>query len=346
LAYPVGGIPSPTALRQWGIKDYSLHAAGTGPFKVESFGPESLVLVRNDDYWGKKPKLSKVTFLFVTEPASRSAALEAGDVQIAEALPFVDLERFQTSKNFQVDLVYSRLVYIVLNNAKYSKEIRQALNYAIDKESIIRSLFKGQVEIAKTVIPPKIFGAIEFDPYPYNVTKAKELLAKAGYATGFKAKMIFVPGRYVFDKEVLEAIQSQLKAVNIEIEITPVEVGEFDKYRKAPVDSFPDMYLQGWGTSTGDIDYFVSSWYLDQPPTSYCPYYKNPTVENLLRMAKYETDIKKQLDLYRAAQTILWDDAPFIFLYTQPTITVWSKNLKGVEVMASEIIDFRKAYLE
>jgi len=264
-------------------------------------------------------------------------------------LPFAAYERLEKNPKIKTHLLKERLIYFAINNQKFSKNVRLAFNYAIDKNSIINSFFKGLVEVAKSPIPPLTAGAIKLDPYPYDPEKAKTLLAEAGYSTGLKLVLQTTSGRYQFDKEVSEAVQAQLKKIGIDVEVKVMEYAtHFLTLRSASPENYPDLAIVGWGTSTGDFDYFARFVYYSKswPPSGYNPYYKNEKVDELIEIGARETNLEQRLKIYVEAQKLIWDDVPFVYMYIDPTVFGTSSDLLGVSFRSTGATDARYAHFK
>jgi len=243
-------------------------------------------------------------------------------------------------------------MYIAINNAKWNKQVRQAFNYAIDKDAIINGLFQGTVVEATSPIPPLTTGTVDLEPYAYDPARARQLLADAGYADGAGIPTLVLnttSGRYAFDKEICEAVQAQLKEIGINVQVNVYEYGtHFNILRNQKSDNYPDLAMFGWGTSTGDFDYFArfvqysGSW----PPNGYNPYYKNERVDNIIVLGAQESDAAERMQLYEEAQQLVWDDALGIWLHIDPEVMGNVAGLQGIHYRAIGSIDARWAYYE
>ncbi|HJX24343.1 MAG TPA: ABC transporter substrate-binding protein, partial [Candidatus Bathyarchaeia archaeon] len=185
-------------------------------------------------------------------------------------------------------------------------------------------------------------------PYPYNPTLAKQLLTEAGYPNGFNITLETTSGRYVYDKEVAQIAQAQLAEVGINVNIRINEYSAHFSRLREPVATYPQMAICGWGTSTGDPDYFITQCYYSKvmPPLSLNPYYKNDAVDALIEQGASETNITRRAEIYAQIQQLVWDDVPMIWLYTQPTVYAWIYNLHGVQIMPTGAINMRGAYID
>ncbi|MCC6642892.1 MAG: hypothetical protein IT386_17160, partial [Deltaproteobacteria bacterium] len=219
-------------IRDGGNEAISAHPVGTGQFKLA--GSEegvSVTLERYDGYWGEKAHLDKVVFRAIPEDATRLAALERGEIDIAYNVPPDDAPRLEGSSDITV--VSSPIGQIMNVNFSLNSDVipadsplrnvkvRQALNYGVDKESIVENLLQGFTKVAPgQVIAADGLGhnpAIE--AYPYDPEKAKQLLAEAGYPDGFEFVLTTAQGRYVKQLEIPQAIAGQLEAVGVKVDL-------------------------------------------------------------------------------------------------------------------------------
>jgi peptide/nickel transport system substrate-binding protein len=188
-------LPSPTAVKTYGNKDYVQHASGTGPFRMTKYvDGQVMELGPNEGYWQGKPKLDKLVLLPMPEPASRLAGLQAGDVDWAEVPPPDAVGQLRDA-GFQVMTgPYPHAITYQLNFYKppfNDVRVRQAVNYAVNRDSTI-AVINGLGLPAHQYVPP---GNPYYDPewagYGYDPARAKSLLAEAGFATGMKLRMAY-----------------------------------------------------------------------------------------------------------------------------------------------------------
>lgn len=325
-------ILNPKVIEQHG-KDLAKHVVGTGPFLFESRVPgEQFVLAKNDKYWGTKPKVDKVVVKVVPEDATRIAMVETGEAHIAEPLPVTEIERVQASSTMSlyrsealgVDFIGFNLRKKPFDDAR----VRQAISYALNKESFLTGIYNGIGKISNTPTSPKVFGfAPDVKGYPYDLNKAKELLAEAGYPNGFKTTI----WTSELNKErinLAEVIQSQLKGVGIDIEIVVLENGAFfDAINKGK----QDMFINHWGNATGDGDYNQFSLFHSKSfgPSGNRFFYANPEVDKLIEEARKETDSSKREAIYAITQKMEIEDAVLIPFRVQENLAVVSKSVQG-----------------
>ena len=323
---------------------------GTGPYKfVEYRSGEKLVATANPDYWGKKPRIPKITFRVIPEHGTRLVALESGEAMMINNVPIDQIGRLAKSPN--IDILSAPTARIVVVGLRMDRKplddvrVRHALNYAINKEELIKMILGGRAQIANSPLPPMCFGADPtMKPWPYDPAKAKELLAQAGYPNGFKLKFGTTVGRYLQDKQVAEAITGYLERVGIKAELETPEIATYisETMKK---DSKYDIFLFAWGYQTLDPNWGFGTLYHSRFATR--TGYNNAKVDQLLDKGRQIADEQEVTRIYLEAQKIIWEDASMVWLYYQPDIIGVNKRFKGIErTHGNEIFVFNNTYLQ
>lgn len=328
---------------------------GTGPFKFDKWVRGDYVrIVRNPDYWGDKAYLDSVVFKVVPTDATRLVLLETGQVHAIMRVPPLDAPRVAATRGIEVVRVPGvRTIYIGFNVTKApftDVRVRQAFNYAVDKEAIVKEILGGAGGVSDAPIMPLIFGHSPQTPYKYDPEKAKALLKEAGIPKGYKVTFHYPTGRYVKDAAIAEAVQAYLRDVGIELELVTMEWAAYLAFMNKPVaESTHVMYMLGWGTVTLDADYglyalFHSSQWV--PTGSARSYYGNPTVDALLDAARTIADPGARKDLYARAISQIWKDAPWLFLHYEGQINAQRTIAKGLVHHPREYILAHRAWLD
>ncbi|MCZ8515111.1 glutathione ABC transporter substrate-binding protein [Paenibacillus filicis] len=331
LASNEGSILSPKAMAEQPNK-LSKNPIGTGPFKFQSWTPgQEMVLVKNDSYWGDMPKVDKVVYKVVPEDTTRIAMVESGEAQIGDQLPVTELNRVQSSSAMTLARAEGLGVEYIGFNVKKKPfddvRVRQAIAYAIEKDAIIKGVYNSVGSRAVSALSPKMIGFnSSLKDYEYNVNKAKQLLAEAGYPNGFKTSLVTDDRKERIN--VAEVIQSQLKGIGIELE---VKVMEYGAYLDITGKGEHNMFIGGWGNATGDADYnqynvFHSS---SQGSKGNLAFYVNPEVDKLIEAGRREKDTEKRKAIYAKAQEIELEESPLIPILTVDHVAAAAKNVKG-----------------
>jgi len=331
-------IYSPDALKKWG-KDIVKHPVGTGPFKLETWEPGvRVVLARNDQYWGGAPKVRQAIYVPIIEAQARLSAIKTGEIDLTMDVPPDSLADLRKDPDVVVAETNSSAVWYVALNTRHAalkdKRVRQALNYAVQKDAIIRDILKGTAIVATTPLSP-VYGPYHEDKtqrYPYDPEKAKALLKEAGFANGFDVTF-FVPESGSGMQSPVEmgtVIQANLAAVGVRAKIQTMEWGA---YLKKYLDG-PDMAEMSWNPSIGDPDHMMYMLLSSDrfPPAFNAGFYQNPRVDELLRKGRTTIDEKERIPLYREAQRLVVEDAPWIFVDHGKQVIVYRKRVQGFKL--------------
>ena len=355
LAHPAAAMISPAALKQYG-KQIGFHPVGTGPYQFETWNQTDFVKVKKfAGYWKTgQPKLDSITWRPVVDNNTRAAMLQTGEADFAFPIPYEQAKVLE--KNAKLNLVVAPSIqqrYISMNVTQKpfdNPKVRQALNYAINKEALIKVAFAGYAAPAQGPLPPTIDFAARYQPWPYDPAKARELLKEAGYPNGFSTTL-WSSHNHSTAQKVLQFTQQQLAQVGVKVKVTAMDAGQ----RAAQVESVGvkdtgvRMFYTGWSASTGEADWALSPLFASQaaPPKQFnTAFYSNPQVDKDLSDALATTDRSKKQQLYKDAQDRIWADAPWIFLATERLLSANSKQLSGFYVMPDTSFSFDDADLK
>ena len=351
LAHPSTVMISPTALAKYGNKDIAFHPVGTGPFKfVEWKQPDYLKVVKNEHYWQKGlPKVDSITWKPVIDSNSRAAVMQTGEAQFTYPLPYEEADVLKAKADLDVVAAPSIIMrYLSMNTQQKpfdDPKVRQAIAYAINKEAIAKIAFNGYAEPAEGIVPEGVEFAVKLGVWPYDVAKAKKLLAEAGYPNGFETELWSAYNHSIAQK-LSQVVQQQLLQVGIKAKITLLEAGQ----RVEKVESWQDpatapvrIYYTGWSSSTGEADWAIrpllgsESW----PPKLFnTAYYKSPRVDSDLKAALATTDKAEKAKFYKDAQETVYHDTPWVPLVTEKLLSAKSKRLTGVYTMPDGSFNF------
>ncbi|HLO11790.1 MAG TPA: ABC transporter substrate-binding protein [Pseudoneobacillus sp.] len=334
LAMSPFGISSPAAVEQYG-DDYRSHPVGTGPFKfVEWKANDTITIEKNPDYWQQGlPKLNKVIFRVIPENTARLNALASGEIDVMDGLNNSDEATVLANENLQViERPSMNVGYIGLTNTHKpfdNKLVRQAINYAIDKQSIIDAFYGGKAQAAVNPMPPAIPGYNDaIEAYPFDLEKAKSLLAEAGYADGFKMDLWAMPVARPYMPEamkVAEVIQASLAKIGVTVNIQSVDWATYlEKAKNGEFDSF----MLGWTGDNGDADNFLYT-LLDKDSigSNNSAMYNSEELHKILIQAQTEVDEDARNELYKKAQEIIHEDAPWVPLVHSIPLLAASKDV-------------------
>jgi ABC-type transport system substrate-binding protein len=230
---------------------------------------------------------------------------------------------------------------LAFNNAKgpfANRLARQALKHSIDVRAIIRGVIGGFATPADNLVGP---GDIGYTPDPsyhaYNPSKARELLAAAGYKDGFEARLITPVGHSgsIKDMESMVAIQAQARRVGIRLDVVPTEWTTFlaSIRPRNQDDAKWDAYFWSRGVFKGDPQSLMEEllYSANWPPAAFTPYYKNPEVDKLIEQGRYVVDRSVRGKILERALKLAREDHAYIYLWRYQKITVHSKRVSGIE---------------
>jgi peptide/nickel transport system substrate-binding protein len=333
-------IVSPTALEEMGIADFALNPVGTGPFRFVEWVPnDHITFEANPDYWQGPPELAEVIYRPVPEDAARTAMLKTGEVDIALNISPEDLADLEADANITV--VNKDSMSQVTSEMRQTEppfndaRVRQAMNYALDSESIIENIMQGAGSIPRSPAPPNVWGSVDLEPYSYDPDTAKALLAEAGYPDGFEGDLFYVSGRWAGDEQVTQAMQAYWQAVGVTINLHKVDqAGLVDNLKK-----HPDT-MAGWTTqqirTSSYLDYHLYRLFncdaaiMEAAQRSgYC----NPEVDELLAKGRSTFDLDEREQYYQEAQKLIWEDAPFVWVFNRQNLLGHRTDVTGFEFL-------------
>jgi peptide/nickel transport system substrate-binding protein len=346
LAMVWNGVVSPTAVTKY-KKDFRNHPVGTGPFIFKEWRQgDQVVLDANPNYWGGKPKVDRIVFKVMPDAQATLLAAKRGDVHIIADVSAQTLPAIRSDPNLvvltQPGLAVSGIA--LPNDVKFfmDKRVRQALNYAVDKETLNKTLYQGMAAPMTSPLPSAQWG---FDPtlkgYPYDPDKAKKLLADAGYPNGFECELLSYSSPRGYNPagpELAVAIQGYLQKVGVNVNIRKQEMGAFlAEVRSGKYDK--GMFTAGFSGDNGDPDNFLYILFASPSmPVNDTSHYRNPEVDKLLGDARHTADHAKRLELYKKAQAIIMDEVPWIFVNSVLQTRVTRKEVKGFVLNPTQML--------
>lgn len=337
-------IVSPKAIEELGKDGLAKQSAGTGPFILsERVDGGYTKMVRNENYWQDGPKVDTLTWRVVPEDGARVAMLQTGEADIISPLPAIQVDKLKNDASLDV-LNLGGLTYRYATlNKNYTladgrkplddARVRQAMNYAFDSEAYTQVVFQGYASVPTSLFASSVPYYAEQTPYTADVEKAKSLMSEAGYSNGFPIN-IWVDNTTI-EMQGAEFLKQQLAQINIDVNVVPMESTTIADMTSAPEDKTEvQMWYVNW--SSGDYSADGSMRNIlhgdKYPPSGYnTAFYNNAEFNKCLDDALKTTDTDEITKLYAQAQSIAWEECPWIFLGVDNSLIGQKKYVKGIK---------------
>jgi dipeptide transport system substrate-binding protein len=328
-----------------------VYPIGTGPFEFVSYQKDATIRYKAfDQYWGGRPKVDTLVYSITRDATARYAKLKTGECQVMAFPKPADLDEMK--KDPQLNVLQKEglnIGYIAFNVEKKpfdDKRVRQALNYATNKDAIMKAVYQGNGQVAKNPIPPILWSYNNsIKDYPYDPAKAKELLAQAGLPNGFEVELWYLPVTRPYNpdgKRMAEMIQADWEKLGVKTKLVTYEWAEYRKRSKGGEHS---VIMFGWSGDNGDPDNFFV-------PLLGCEAVKgggnaarwcNKAFEDLIIKAAQTPKQADRAKLYEQAQVIFKEEAPWITVAHSIRFDPLRKEVKGYKMDATAHHYFNKA---
>jgi len=350
LSITTASIFSPASATKDGNTPTNIvHPVGTGPYQFTRWNKGSeVVYTRVDDYWGQKPYYKTVSFKVIPEANSREAGLLAGQLDVIMNPPVTDLTALSNSPAVKLLKAPSdRSVFIAINVTKPpfdNEKVRQALNYAVDKESIIKNVMFDAVNPMDSPFPSSLTGYCKVGSYKYDPAKAKQLLAEAG-VKDLKVTLATPTGRYIQDSQFAQAVSGYLRKVGIEANVRTMDWPSYVtgiQQKDAPF----ELHVLGWAPGALDgptqLQMFTGA---TQPPKGLnTSFLADPAIDKLTAEAALNLDDASRSQQLCQIQKDVWQRAPWIFLWSQTLVLAHNSKITGVSYVPNEKFETLGAY--
>jgi peptide/nickel transport system substrate-binding protein/oligopeptide transport system substrate-binding protein len=326
---------------------------GTGPFRfVNWVAREQITLEVNEEYFEGRPFLDHLHYRIITDPQRAMAEFELGtleDTVIPKDLP-TPLRSDPRFKFFRKPVLATLLLWLEMHDGPLSNhKVRQAINYAINREAISNTIWQNRLVQAHGILP---LGMPGYNPdlggYPYNLAHARQLLVEAGHPEGKDLPPLelwtSVASTLVLQEH--EAIKRDLEHLGLKIELFTAE--SWQHYKTAVLGKRPGaMYRYAWFADFPDPDNFLFSLFHSQSPSNY-GHYSNPTVDRLLEQARSEGDYLKRIESYRQIEALIMADAPVVNLMYSTSEMLFQLYVQGMELnpLGERYIPMKKIWLD
>jgi peptide/nickel transport system substrate-binding protein len=328
-----------------GEDKFTREPVGTGSYKFVRYVPgEYIDIERFEDYWGKKPTVREARIYFVPEDTTRVAKLQAGEVDLIQAVPFNLAKQLESSPNFKTVSVTTghpnRGISFSNRNPNKpwsDKRVRLAMAYAIDWNTMIKNLFFGIPTHWPWLAPGEIGYDPAVKPYPYDPKRAKALLAEAGYPNGFEMKLYYATGgRVPLQNETVEAIVSYLGAVGIKVKLEPQENETFATTRRGAKKPGTDYIGYTSAGMPGSADPTLAAGLFfgcDGALSAYC----NPEMDKLIAEGRATMNEAKRAEIVKRIVKIMDEEVPTILIFNTVSVYGMQKNIDFVPTQRNNI---------
>ncbi len=323
-----------TADDPWGLKWMQSNTAGFGAYHLQTLRPDDqAIFVANKNYFGGKLHFDRVIYKEVPSEASRVTLLKTGQVHLIDRPSIQKVIDLQNDPKVKVDRASGRSIASARMNPKCKPfddvRVRQAFNYAVDKDALNKAIFAGQADIAKSVVPPIVDG---YNPnhysYDYNPGKAKALLAEAGFPNGIKEPIqLLYADAFWHQEPIAIQVADMLKKIGVTVQPTRVTTSEM-RAKGSPKEM--SMCFFTWEDGPIVLDPVYTMYLISHSKgVSNRSAYSNPRVDELIDKAREELDAGKRLAMMDEAQKLWVTDAPWILTTYPATFEAMNPKLQG-----------------
>jgi peptide/nickel transport system substrate-binding protein len=304
---------------------------GTGPFRFASWTHgDHIVMTANPAYWKPGiPKVEKLTFRFIPELSTRTAALRAGELHVVDRVTPDLVETLKGSRGVKVldvpAIEAQRWIFQLAKEPVKDQRLRQAISLAIDRKVIIMELLLGYGRPVDSPVPPGLIGHNTMPLKPYDPGKARRILKQAGY-TNVSLDFVLMKDFYPKQLEIAQAVAAMLGEVGIKLNIKNLEIATAREHRTAGT---YDMFYSGWAHMPHDPDWYFGQWFT-KAGAEKLTRYNNPRVEQLIAEGRVP-DPKVRQAKYEEIDRILWEEEPEIWLCYTVAIYGISDRLRNFE---------------
>ncbi|MCX7381689.1 MAG: ABC transporter substrate-binding protein [Alphaproteobacteria bacterium] len=327
-------IVPPKYVTEKGSQGFGAAPVGTGPFKVTGYENKvHITLEPSGHYWGGKPKLDKVIYKFIVEPATQVAELQSGRVDIASQVPIGMIGAITATANLQLLSTTGPTVTVArfntANGATKDERVRKAIVMAVDREAIVKQILQGHAKPVTSFQSTLSFG---FDPaqkpIPFDPAAARKLIAEAKLPPGTTVSVDFASNNTVF-REVAQAIAGYLTAVGLKPQARPFEMNLFTN-DIIPNGKTGEMFAMGWGGWT--FDYDNTAYLMYHSGERWNPYDKDPALDAMLEGQRTIADRGERQKALQKIANYVAEHALELPLYNLDTYYGVNKRVKGLVV--------------
>ena len=339
LAHPLTSIVSTRAVQELGNDMFGLSPVGSGPYRVTNIvAGDRIELTRWEGYHGTPARIENLLARVMVDPATRQIELETGGVDIIWNIPSSDIARNMAHAEVQVVRGPNMQIdNITMNTSKPPFDdvrVRRAINYALDMETMVQSVYRGMGQVARGPLSPNVWASIhdQLPHFEFNQARARQLLAEAGYPNGFSTTLWLNENPMRMD--IAEITQNMLREVGINVEVSILEWGGYlDRTARGE----HDMMIIGWVTVTGDPDYGLHPTHhtVSLGPHGNRAFWATPETDRLLDEGRAEPNPVRRAEIYAEVQRRIVDGAPWVYIWAGESVNALRADVRGFRIHPS-----------
>ena len=346
-AESVNMVP-PRAMADYRDKFLSDRPIGTGPYRfVEYVVGDRLVVEASPDYWGPKPASPRIVWQIIPDAATRVAALTRGAVDVMVNLPVPLVPTVEGDPRLGVYSELGSSVHLLLLNTLQSpqlkdRRVRQALAHAIDRQTILKSLYAGRGRLTNSVVARQVTNAIDPGPHAYDPERARKLLAEAGQGSGFELTLWQATGRWSQAEEAAQLIAGYWEKIGVRVALQTLEWGEYN--RRAGRGLLKDAGYYAFVNGTWDPSYLTQRFL----PTygSFRYFDAAGQLKQVIEEHEQTFDPKRRRELAAQVQKGLQEEVGWLYLWQLDEMFGVSRKVKNFRMRPDHILWTRDAYVE
>ena len=314
--------------------DFMYHPVGTGPYRLEGdFIPgQSFTLVYNENYYGPEPDIKRIEFKIQPDTNTAVISLQNGEVDFVPALTVNDIAIVDGDENLKLYQAPSYTIHYICFNKTAEpfsiKEVREAINYAINKQDLLDGAVDGVGTIANSPLNSMHLGYNDSIPFnEYDLDAAKEKLEQAGYPDGFSCTLM-VNSNNAVSMKIAQILQNQLAQINIDVKVEQLEKATWnDNLDKGNFEI--SLCTLNWADTNNMVTYLYHS----EGTFNYDRAYHNPQMDEMIETASRTLDTSEREALYKQIVELGHEDLPIICLLFPNEIVGASRAIEGIEIV-------------
>ncbi len=309
----------------------SYKTRGTGAYSIDGWKKgDPVVLKRNPNYWKSTPSLDEVRVEYVADDNTRILKLQGAEVDVIDFVPFSQIQTLNAAGNIKAQTYVIQQMSTLLMNVEKKPlddvKVRQALNYALDKDAIIKAVYFGQGTLMNSPLPPGTYYDKTLPGYPFNLDKAKQLMAASSSPSGFPLDLTISSGNSIH-QAIATIAKDQWSKIGVTLNIQQLESSVLrQSYRDGKLTMWPGGWTNDMNDPTEVTNYIIRG---GASPWAGWTHYNNPDLNDKISKADLEQDAKKREAAYAEIQKIYVDAAPMVMISYPPETGAYQKYVDG-----------------